>query len=874
MTSSPSTGDTEFEGLPDKVERGLVEAFAAPSDEIDGRLDTLCEANPDHADAIRSRAADVAHLREKLRAEAHVGAGPDEEPPSRIGPYRILEVLGEGGMGTVYLAEQKEPLRRRVALKVIKLGMDSKRVLARFEVERQALALMNHDNIAKIYEAGTAETGQPYFVMEHVPGLSITEHCNKHRLTTAERLEMFVQVCAGVQHAHQKGIIHRDLKPSNVLVTAEQGRSIPKIIDFGMARATDHSLIAATVFTEQGRMVGTPEYMSPEQAEMSPQDIDTRTDIYSLGVILYELLIGQLPFSPRELRRAGLAEMHRKIREDDPQRPSTRLTQSDESSELAKVRKTTVKILKRELRGDLDWIVLKAMEKDRNRRYPTSSSLADELLRHLDLEPVLARPPSLGYRVEKYFRRNRLQASAAAVVAIALLAGGVAATVGFMRASRALEQFDLLATDSKKRKAETDLAQLVPPWPENTAGLRAWVERGDLLKEQSLPVQSALVDLLAGARDVDGESEFASERDGFLFETLVVVEEGLIAFTDASSGSLERGRAHLNWSEAVIDRSITDHRQEWDDAIAAILQPDPYGFDLTEQIGLVPLGEDSLSGLQEFYHLRSGPLDGPIPTRNPSSGQLVLPDDSGIVFVLIPGGDAQLGAQWSDENLPSYDKFAEEFNPSAVPNARTVNLEPFFIAKHELTRAQYLRLSGGEDPSNFATGVMVLGGHTMTIRNPIAYVHWSECDHVLRDFGLMIPSQDQWERAARGNRDTPWHTGDDPADLADHANMYDETRARFNESTTSVAHYDDGHYVTAPVGSFLPNPFGLHDVHGNVWEFCSDQQSRGAYFIRGGSFAFDVRTARLSYTSSINDGQRATAVGVRPARQVLPESGR
>jgi serine/threonine protein kinase/tetratricopeptide (TPR) repeat protein/Tol biopolymer transport system component len=346
-----------------------------------------------------------------------------EKPGSQIGRYKLLSVLGEGGMGIVYLAEQQEPIKRRVALKVIKPGMDSRRVIARFEAERQALALLDHPNIAHVYDADTTKFGRPYFVMEYVKGVPITEHCDRQKLTIEERLKLFVKVCEAIQHAHQKGIIHRDIKPSNIQVCIQGEQFVPKVIDFGVAKALTQPLTERTLVTEQGQMLGTPEYISPEQAEMTNQDIDTRSDIYSLGVLLYELLTGTLPFESKTLRKGSLEQMRQIIRETEPGAPSTRLSSlsAEASTKLAKCCQSDTEILQRKLRGDLDWITLKAMEKDRVRRYQTAHALAEDIERHMNNEPVNASPPSAIYRLRKFFHRHRSQTIGAALAAILMV---------------------------------------------------------------------------------------------------------------------------------------------------------------------------------------------------------------------------------------------------------------------------------------------------------------------------------------------------------------------------------------------------------------------------------------------------------------------
>jgi WD40 repeat protein/serine/threonine protein kinase len=357
----------------------------------------------------------------------------------QIGRYKLLRILGEGGFGIVYLAEQQRPMKRQVALKIIKPGMDSAQIIRRFEAERQALALIDHPNVAHVYDAGTNEAGRPYFVMEYVKGVPITEHCDRQRLTIEERLKLFMQVCEAIQHAHQKGIIHRDIKPSNIQVCIQGKQAIPKVIDFGVAKALSQPLTERTLVTEQGQLIGTPEYISPEQAEMTNQDIDTRADIYSLGVLLYELLTGTLPFESQTLRRGSLEQMRQILRDTEPRTPSTRVSALDAEtcSKVARCCQSDVVALRRKLRGDLDWITLKAMEKDRMRRYQTAHALAEDIERHLNNEPVLAGRPGTLYRFKKLVRRNKGVFMGLAAVAIVLVLGAIVSTWQAIRATQA-----------------------------------------------------------------------------------------------------------------------------------------------------------------------------------------------------------------------------------------------------------------------------------------------------------------------------------------------------------------------------------------------------------------------------------------------------
>ncbi|MHC4274938.1 MAG: serine/threonine protein kinase, partial [Planctomycetota bacterium] len=390
---------------------------------------------------------------------AGVTAEPDLGPDARVGAYRLLERIGEGGFGEVHLAEQTEPIRRTVALKIVKLGMDTQQVVARFEAERQALALMDHPNIARVFEAGATEQGRPYFAMEHVPGVPITDYCDKHRLDMEQRLELFIHTCDAIQHAHQKGIIHRDLKPSNILIERFGDEHVPKVIDFGIAKAMGFSLTGRTPVTEQGQLIGTPEYMSPEQAVMSALNVDTRTDIYSLGVVLYELLTGALPFDPQTFRGKSFAEIQHTIREVEPPKPSTRLSTLDgEATEgsaaaIAARRLTDTRTLQRRLRGDLDWITMKAMDKERERRYASVSELAADLRHHLRHEPVLAGPPTAAYKLRKLMRRHRLGVTAATTIVLVLIAATAVTTWQAIRATDAEQLAQVRWTQAEDARA-------------------------------------------------------------------------------------------------------------------------------------------------------------------------------------------------------------------------------------------------------------------------------------------------------------------------------------------------------------------------------------------------------------------------------------
>ena len=401
------------------------------------------------APALEPAAADA----DQVLAAAESALEGEAPENRRIGPYKLLQKLGEGGCGVVYMAEQEQPIRRRVALKIIKLGMDTRNVIARFEAERQALALMDHPNIARVLDAGATETGRPYFVMELVYGVKITDYCDQNRVSMRERLQLGMQVCNAVQHAHQKGIIHRDLKPSNIMVTMHDGVPVPKVIDFGIAKATEQRLTDKTLFTSYAQLMGTPAYMSPEQMELSGLNLDTRSDIYSLGVLLYELLTGRTPFDTTDLLKLGVDELRRTVCEQEPLSPSAKLQtlNNEELTKTARRRHIEPPRLLTQLRGDLDWIVLKCLEKDRTRRYATANGLAMDIERYLKEETVLARPPSRLYRLQKLVRRNRMVFLAGAVAVAALLLGTIVSILMFVKEREARTSEARLRKDAEVR---------------------------------------------------------------------------------------------------------------------------------------------------------------------------------------------------------------------------------------------------------------------------------------------------------------------------------------------------------------------------------------------------------------------------------------
>ena len=528
------------------------------------------------------------------------GAGasgvPGEEPVgTRIGRYKLLQKIGEGGWGVVYLAEQEEPVRRRVALKIIKLGMETKSVIARFEAERQALAMMDHPNIARVFDAGATDRGPPYFVMELVRGVRITKYCDEHNLSTPQRLDLFIQVCHAIQHAHQKGIIHGDIKPSNIMIAQQDGVPVPKVIDFGIAKATEVRLTDRMLFTSYVQLIGTPAYMSPEQADVNGLDIDTRSDIYSLGVLLYELLTGLTPFDGAELLESGLDEMRRILREQEPARPSIKLGGLAPAA-LAKTagdRRTEPARLVSSLQGDLDWIVMKALEKDRGRRFETANGLALDIQRHRNNEPVSARPPSRLYRFQKLVRRNRVVFAAAAAVTAALVIGLGTSTWLFLREREARQRAVAAEQQQARLRHEAEVREKI-----SQTALLVSQERFDeadkLLHEISL-TQSTV----EGAAVLRSLTEWHALR---LNWKLAAERVGLLLQVNQLDGLDVSALDYLRGGPVFIEQGdLVGYERFRQGAIARFGQaPCPFADRIVKISLLVPANERLIESLQPF----------------------------------------------------------------------------------------------------------------------------------------------------------------------------------------------------------------------------------------------------------------------------------
>lgn len=790
--------------------------------------------------------------------------------PLRIDGYGVIEVVGQGGMGTVYRARQEGAVRREVAIKVVPAGWATDRVLKRFEREREALAAMNHDHIARVYDAGATDDGRPYLVMELVSGVPFDRYCCDHALDLRARIRLLQQVCAGVQHAHQKGVFHRDLKPSNVLVTEVDGMALAKVIDFGLARADDSTVGAASLVTLQGALLGTPEYMSPEQATGDPRAVDARTDIYSLGVMLYELLCGALPFDPTEIRALGPLGLQRLLAEREPQRPSSRIEAPSGA---------------RAVRGDLDWIVARAMAKEPARRYASPADLGADLQRHLDGEPVVAARPSRAYVAAKFVRRNRGATITVAAVLLCLCAGLVAAWLGLQDAQRSRNR-ELAARVREQQttdplRAADLLRRAAGSWPAegtlaaNRAAIDAWISECDSVLDRLERHRVALrrartaeAAVVRATSTVEPTALVSDPEQLRALRTMLEAEPELRAWRGrvaARGGVLER-----HWPLWTLCRDSLEGVAGFEAVdVSPLPHLIPLGIDRDRDTTLgrqvAPLWLFAVGGtgaVPAWVDVDSGVA---VPYGTP--GRAVIEEDTALLLVLLPGGTFWRGTQTEDPSKPNYDDLPRLPGTPlehTVPVTR-IAVEPFLLAKTEVTRAQYAlfaRASGRPPAGTFGAeerGDFAARG--ITFREASAFCEWA---------GLVLPSETQWEYAARAGTTTAYWSGPDEASLA-RVGWYQGNAAEYPRPVG-----------VGPLGEGAPNPWGLHDVHGGVREWCADGWFRGwqlgrqddrAYepdtaatrLVRGGAFDLPAHRALAGFRKAFPPSSRYPSAGFRPS---------
>ena len=854
MTSGDERERRSIAELPDALEDEVLAALEQDDEaERDARISALLRRETQHAEALRIwlRASGIPLAEAPGQQTAQPEEGDDDEncdPPRRIGRYQILELLGRGGFGSVYLGQHGDP-PIQVAVKVLNPGMDSREILRRFDGEREALHRLDHPGIARLLDAGSTAAGRPFFVMEHVPGDTLALHCRRRDLKLRERIDLFLLVLDAVAHAHRQGVIHRDLSSNNVLVSESGGRTQPKIIDFGVAKSLATPLQEGGTLTFQGTLLGTPEYMSPEQAMGRTSEIDTRTDIYSLGVQLYELLTDQLPVPGVALRSQGIAGMGKVIQTHVPARPS----------------QVAPGVRQARLRGDLDWITLKAIEKNREQRYSTVAEFAADLRRHLADEPVIAGKPDSWYLLRKFVRRNRGQVALAGAMFIGLILA-LSVSLFYWKKSadneaqlqqvneelqvRADAGFRLLANDERLRTAMAAAAQLPPPWPAHIAEMESWLADYDAVLRDELPKLIAKRDDLRLQRQRELGGQFNDLADAHLLRAIERLTDEIEQFL-SPHGTIAEVKQRLSFARDTVAPALARDRELWAITADAIKHTRGWGWELTPQAGLVPLGQNPQTALWEFLDLHSHAPGAPLPRRQPD-GTLEVDPRTGIIFVLVPAGSFWMGAQQTEPELSRHDPYAQA---DELPG-RTVLLSEFFVARTELTNAQWSQLRG----------MPVEGEPAM----PACNLNWQEVQHALGAHGMQLPSEAQWEYACRANTETPWWSG------------------RRIQRARQVGNFTGS---VEPVGQRAANAFGLYDVHGNVSEWCADwfeRYDKGSFrsvdglhlppppptrlprerAVRSGNAQHDAEQGRSSARSGRWPANSSDLLGARPIRMV------
>lgn len=782
---------------------------------------------------------------------------------ARVGAWRLERKIGSGGMGSVYLAARVDGhFEQRGAVKLLRGGFDSPMLVERFRRERQLLAQLEHPNVARLLDGGVSDEGLPYIVMEYVEGAPIDVYCDAKRLSITERLRLFVKVCGAVQYAHQHLVVHRDLKPGNIFVSAV---GEPKLLDFGLAKVLDGELDPDA--TQTGAQALTPAYASPEQVR--GESVTTASDVYSLGVVLYELLTGKRPHG---VDTTSLNELARRISEVAPTPPSEAVDRPDP----ARAGSTRPELARRRLRGDLDTIVLKALRKEPERRYPSAGHLAEDIERHLAGWPVVAQGDSLFYRGRKFVLRHRALVIASTLGLIALVAGLVVSNrlwlVARERAAEVTRLSDVHIVLSLGHESD----RLWPATPQQAPLMQRWIRQTEELLARKPLHEERLAQLRAGG-ELAGESwNFSSPEQAWEHEVLSKLLTGLrlIDSDGLQIGGLREMRKRLQFAEGVADLTLDSPvaARAWLEARDEIARAPIYGgLDLPQQLGLLPLGVNEVTGLWEFWM----PQTGARPVQDERGGFKVT-EESSLVLVLLPGGEFEMGAP------PEEPGFSREEGP-----VHRVTLEPFFASKFELTQAQFAAVTG-DNPAVLTAERKGPPGSEATPAHPVENVNWDLGRKWLDRVALDYPTEAQWEYLARAGTRTSWWCGEERDSLRGAANLADGMAAKHQQDWLEISDWpelDDGYAFHAPVGSYRANAFGLYDVHGNVCEWCDDafgdyktppgpgdgRRTTGYVLnrpLRGGGFSNKASELRCAKRVMMSPEISAPQIGLRPVKKI------